>query len=87
MACSALVEGGFSKEAVEKQMSHEEENKVRASYTHLAEHIEERKRIMQWWSDYIDYSMEHGYIPPYEFKNNPQTNNVYYLKVPFIKTS
>lgn len=88
MACSALAECGFSRDAVEKQMSHEEQDEVRGSYTHLAEHLEERINIMQWWSDYLDYSKLHGFIPPYEFKNEqPKNSNIHYLKTPFIKVS
>lgn len=39
MACSALIESGlWSKDAVERQMSHQERNSVRAAYIHKAEH-------------------------------------------------
>ncbi|EOX2665121.1 tyrosine-type recombinase/integrase, partial [Salmonella enterica] len=42
MACSALSESGlWSKEAIEKQMSHQERNSVRAAYIHKAEYLEE----------------------------------------------
>lgn len=89
MARSALGEAGFTKDALEKQMSHEQEKDEVEAYTHLAEYLQERRIIMQWWSDYIDYSMEHGYIPPYEFKKQqqPPANNIYYLKVPFLKNA
>lgn len=47
MACSSLVESGlWSKNAVERQMSHQERNSVRAAYIHKAEHIEGRRRIV-----------------------------------------
>lgn len=69
MACSALNESGlFSEDAIERQMSHQERKKTRRAYVHKAKHIQQRKLIMQWWSDYIDYSMQNDYIPPYEFK-------------------
>ncbi|MEI4920655.1 tyrosine-type recombinase/integrase, partial [Klebsiella pneumoniae] len=43
MACSALIESGrWSKDAVERQMSHQERNNVRAAYIHKAEHLDER---------------------------------------------
>lgn len=89
MARSTLGEAGFTKDALEKQMSHGEEKKEVEAYTHLAEYLQERKIIMQWWSDYINYSMEYGYIPPYEFKKQqqPPANNIYYLKVPFLKNA
>ncbi|HFP1261358.1 TPA: tyrosine-type recombinase/integrase, partial [Escherichia coli] len=40
MACSALIESGkWSRDAVERQMSHQERNSVRAAYIHKAEHL------------------------------------------------
>jgi integrase len=65
MACSALNESGlWSRDAIERQMSHRERSNVRAAYTHRAEHFDERAAMMQWWSDYLDVSRE-SYIPPY----------------------
>ncbi|EGO6716700.1 tyrosine-type recombinase/integrase [Escherichia coli] len=65
MACSALNESGlWSKDAIERQMSHKERNGVRAAYVHKAEHLEARMEMMQWWSDYLDVSRE-GYVAPY----------------------
>lgn len=67
MACSAMIESGlWSKDAVERQMSHQERSNVRAAYIYLAEHLEERKQMMQWWADYLDANRE-GYVTPYEF--------------------
>ncbi|SUH36651.1 integrase [Salmonella enterica subsp. enterica] len=42
-------------------MSHQERNSVRAAYIHRAEHLDARKDMMQWWSDYLDVSRE-GYV-------------------------
>ncbi|MCC7851108.1 tyrosine-type recombinase/integrase [Klebsiella pneumoniae] len=65
MACSALMESGlWSQDAVERQMSHQERNTVRLAYIHKAEHLEARKAMMQWWSDYLDTCRE-LYVPPY----------------------
>ncbi|MNZ84863.1 putative prophage CPS-53 integrase [compost metagenome] len=67
MACSALVESGlWSKDAVERQMSHQERNSVRAAYIHKAEYIEERRLMVQWWADYLDANRE-KHITPYDF--------------------
>ncbi|EKB5403218.1 integrase arm-type DNA-binding domain-containing protein [Salmonella enterica] len=77
MACSALVESElWSRDAVERQMSHQERNSVRAAYIHKAEHLDARKAMMQWWSDYLDMSREE-YIPPwiYARENNTAKNN------------
>lgn len=65
MACGTLMESGlWSQDAVERQMSHQERNTVRLAYIHKAEHLEARKAIMQWWSDYLDMCRE-SYVPPY----------------------
>lgn len=67
MACSALVQSTlFQKEAVEKQMSHQERDQVRLAYTHQAEYLDERKAMINWWSDYLEANRtEH--ITPYDF--------------------
>ena len=67
MACSALVQSTlFQKEAVEKQMSHQERDQVRLAYTHQAEYLEERKAMLNWWSDYLEANQT-SYISPYDF--------------------
>ncbi|EMR3754891.1 integrase [Proteus mirabilis] len=67
MACSSLIESGlWSKDAVERQMSHQERNSVRAAYIHKAEHIEERRLMVQWWADYLDANREKE-ISPFSF--------------------
>ena len=69
MACSTLVESGlWSKDAVERQMSHQERNSVRAAYVHKAEHLEARTLMMQWWADYLDTNRK-TYITAYQFRN------------------
>jgi len=55
MASSALIESGlWSRDAVQRQISHQERNSVRAAYIHKAQHLEERKLMLQWWADYLD---------------------------------
>ena len=67
MACSSLIESGlWSKDAVERQMSHQERNSVRAAYIHKAEHLGERRLMVQWWADYLDANREKG-ISPFDF--------------------
>ncbi|MBP2170696.1 integrase [Erwinia toletana] len=67
MACSALVESGlWSRDAVERQMSHQERSGVRAAYIHKAEHMDERQKMMQWWADYLDANRV-GWVSPYDF--------------------
>ncbi|WP_272660921.1 tyrosine-type recombinase/integrase [Providencia sp. PROV150] len=70
MACSSLIESGlWSKDAVERQMSHQERNSVRAAYIHKAEHIEERRLMVQWWADYLDANRE-TIISSFDFAKN-----------------
>ncbi|AJZ91271.1 Putative prophage P4 integrase [Beauveria bassiana D1-5] len=67
MACSSLIESGlWSKDAVERQMSHQERNSVRAAYIHKAEHLGERRLMLQWWADYLDMNREKG-VSPFDF--------------------
>ena len=74
MACSSLIESGlWSKDAVERQMSHQERNSVRAAYIHKAEHLGERRLMVQWWADYLDANREKG-VSPFDFgKTNNKT--------------
>ena len=43
----------FTSEIIEKQLAHEEKNKVKATYNH-AEYLLERQHMMQLWADYLD---------------------------------
>ncbi|ALY51074.1 TPA: integrase arm-type DNA-binding domain-containing protein [Pseudomonas aeruginosa] len=75
MACSALVESGlWSKDAVERQMSHKERNGVRAAYIHRAEHIEERRLMLNWWSNFLDENRNRT-VTPFEYAR-PTGKNV-----------
>jgi integrase len=40
-------------EVIERQLDHRERNKVKDAYNH-AEYMNERRTLMQWWSDYLD---------------------------------
>ena len=41
------------RDAIERQLAHAERDAVRAAYN-FAEHLPERKRMMQSWADYLD---------------------------------
>lgn len=70
MARSALGECGlFQRDAIEKQMSHQERNNVVGAYTHVAEYLQERKRMMDWWSQYLVDIENKSYIAPYGYAN------------------
>ena len=52
LASSILNEQGFNPDAIERQLAHVEENKIRAAYNR-AEYLAERTEFMQWYSDYL----------------------------------
>jgi integrase len=54
MAATRLNEMGWNADAIERQLAHAESNKVRAAYTHAAQYLQERTRMMQAWADYLD---------------------------------
>jgi integrase len=53
MASTLLNEKGFPPDVIELQLAHKERNKVRAAYNQ-AQRLEERRRMMQAWADYLD---------------------------------
>lgn len=63
IACSSLIVSGiWSKDAVERQMSHQERNSVRAFYIHQVGHLDERRLMLQWWADFLDLNREKGVV-------------------------
>lgn len=44
---------GARPEVIERQLAHKERNLIRRAYNH-AEYLDERRQLMQWWSDYLD---------------------------------
>jgi hypothetical protein len=44
-------------------MSHEERNSVRAAYIHKAEHLGERRLMLQWRADFLDANREKRVSP------------------------
>ena len=53
MASTNLNEQGWSRDAIERQLAHVEGNSVRAAYNH-ADYLDERRRMMQAWADFLD---------------------------------
>jgi integrase len=53
MASTLLHEQGWNHHAIERQLAHAERNAVSAAYN-FAEHLPERRRMMQAWADYLD---------------------------------
>ena len=52
-ASTILNENGFTPDVIERQLAHMERDKVRAAYNH-AQYLPERRKMMQWWADYLD---------------------------------
>ena len=52
LASSVLNEQGFNPDAIERQLAHIENNKIRAAYNR-ADYLNERKELMQWYSDFL----------------------------------
>ena len=53
-ASSLLNESGkWSPDAIERALAHRDSNSVRGIY-HRGAHWDERVRMAQWWSDYLD---------------------------------
>ena len=53
MASTRLNEMGWTSDIIERQLAHVERNSVRAAYNH-AEYLDERRKMMQFWADYLD---------------------------------
>lgn len=52
MASTLLNEQGWHRDAIERQLAHAERDSIRAAYNY-AEHMPERRRMMQSWADYL----------------------------------
>jgi integrase len=53
MASTLLHEQGWNHQVIERQLAHAERNAVSAAYN-FAEHLLERRKMMQAWADYLD---------------------------------
>ena len=53
IADTFLNELGFPPDVIELQLAHKERNKVRAAYNR-AQRLDERRKMMQAWADYLD---------------------------------
>lgn len=63
MASTLLNEQGWHRDAIERQLAHGERDKVRAVYNH-AEHMPERRKMMQAWADYLDELRTGAHVAP-----------------------
>ena len=65
MASTLLNEQGWNRDAIERQLAHAERNNVRAAYNH-AEYLQERRRMMQAWADYLDALKAGAVVIPFK---------------------
>ena len=68
MASTILDNMGYKQEWIERQLAHDESNKVKAAYKrdlHLM-YMPERKKMMQEWSDYLDSLRDGAQVIPFK---------------------
>ena len=53
MASTLLNERRWNRDAIERQLAHCDKDSIRAAYNY-AEYLQERREMMQAWSDYLD---------------------------------
>ncbi len=99
MAATRLNELGWNADAIERQLAHAESNKVREAYTHAAQYLDERRRMMQAWADYLDGLRAHegavratatpGAVPssPGGRKVKPEAAHTFSLPLPAFATT
>jgi len=67
MASTLLNEQGWNRDAIERQLAHAERDSIRAAYNY-AEHMPERRRMMQAWADHLDELRKERIILPFQVK-------------------
>jgi integrase len=63
MASTVLHEQNWPSDVIERQLAHAERNSIKAAYNH-AQHLPERRKMMQAWADYLDALKSRGKIVP-----------------------
>ena len=66
MASTVLHEQGWESEVIERQLAHGERNKTKAAYNR-AQHLRERKKMMQVWADMLDAWADGAKVIPGRF--------------------
>jgi integrase len=69
MASTRLNELGYRDDLIEIQLSHLPANKVRAAYNH-AEYLEDRRLMMQGWSDYLNQLQNKELVSTLAYQQN-----------------
>ncbi|TAN03498.1 MAG: DUF4102 domain-containing protein [Rhodanobacteraceae bacterium] len=63
MASTRLNELGWNPDAIERQLSHRDRDSIRGTYN-LAQYMDERRRMMQAWADYLDALKQGSNVVP-----------------------
>ncbi len=71
MASTLLNEQGWNRDAIERQLAHAERDDIRAAYNY-AEHLPERRKMMQAWADYLDKLKTGAVVIPLHKKDSLQ---------------
>lgn len=58
-ATSSLSELGWDAHIIDRQLAHRERKKVFGAYSHQAEYMVERRKMMQAWADHLE-ALEQG---------------------------
>mgnify|MGYP000862444507 CR=1 FL=1 len=67
MAHEAMGESElWSDDAIQRRLSHTERNNIKAAYIHTSEHLDERRLMVQWWTDFINANLSEK-ITPYDY--------------------
>jgi len=66
-ASTLLNEQGWSPDAIERQLSHMPKDQVRAAYNR-AQYLDERRKLMQSWADYLDSLKAGANVVPFKRK-------------------
>ena len=74
-ASTILNETGFRPDVIERQLAHQERNRVRASYNQ-AEYLPERQELMQGWADMIEALETGANVVPGHFKHTARSSSV-----------
>ena len=73
MASTLLHEMGWNHQVIERQLAHAERDTVSAAYN-FAEHLAERRKMMQAWADYLDGLKASAEVVPI-FKEAPSSRS------------
>ena len=55
------MKSALTRNVIERQLAHQEQNAVRAAYNR-AQYLAERRRMMQYWADFLDGLTEAGNV-------------------------